>query len=678
MNRLAASRRLFCFGCGFLNSPSSSASTRSLCTVARCTIISSGRRRPLLDAFLTITSRNRVFLRNMTAVMTKREAVKLRNASWKDLRSIFALAYPYKGRIFLGLLFLGISSSVFLFLPRVLGKLIDEFDETKKGAIPEGDRSLVLAKFFKDNPIALIAVLFVGAAAICARAYCMHTAGQLVINDLRTKVFKSVLQQEMAFFHKNKVGEIVSRLSTDALIVGYSVSLNLSDGARALITCVGSASLMVYTSPALCKVVVFVIPVIVGTFAVFGRLMRKYTMQMQEAVAGANQVATERLSNVRTVRMLVAEAKELQAYKAKIQDIWVISRKEGLAKGLMFGGFQFTGYMAMTVVLFYGSNLISVGLLTYGDLSSFCLYAVMCASSLSLMSGFFTEIMKGLGASSRLFELRYRVPSIPIKGGIKKNGIQREIRFESVSFDYPDRPHIFNDVSFRIPAGRVTAVVGPSGSGKSTLAGLLLRLYDPVMGRIMVDDIDLKELDPSHWRRQIGTVGQEPVLFSTTIWNNIVYGAEKPELITNAQVQEAAAQSNALEFIREFPEGFQTMVGEQGASMLSGGQKQRIAIARALVTNPCMLILDEATSALDATSEYLVRTALNKLLENSRQTVLIIAHRLSTIKYADQIVVLDKGVVAETGTFDQLMGIDEGIFKKLVEKQAIGWREDNF
>ncbi|KHN76901.1 ATP-binding cassette sub-family B member 10, mitochondrial [Toxocara canis] len=776
MNRIALSRRLFCFGCGFLNNPSSSSCARSSCTVVRCALVFSGRRPPLLSAISSIVSKNGFFVRNMTTVVTKRESLKLRNASWKDLKSIFALAYPYKGRILLGLLFLGVSSSVFLFLPRVLGKLIDEFDETKKGNISDEDRCLAMAKYFKENPTALLAVLFIGASAICARAYCMHTAGQLVINDLRTKVFKSVLQQEMAFFHKNRVGEIVSRLSTDALIVGYSVSLNLSDGARALITAVCSAGLMVYTSPALCKVVVFVIPVLVGTLAVFGRLMRKYTMQMQEAVAGANQVATERLSNVRTVRMLVAEAKELEAYKAKIHDIWVISRKEGLAKGLMFGGFQFTGYVAMTVVLFYGSNLISIGLLTYGDLSSFCLYAVMCASSLSLMSSFFTEIMKGLGASSRLFELRYRIPAIPITGGLRKNGIQREIRFESVSFDYPDRPHIFNDVSFRIPAAKVTAVVGPSGSGKSTLANLLLRLYDPTMGRIMIDDVDLKELDPSHWRRQIGIVGQEPVLFSTTIWNNIVYGAEKPELITNAQVQEAATQSNALEFIREFPQGFQTMVGEQGASMLSGGQKQRIAIARALVTvqeaatqsnalefirefpqgfqtmvgeqgasmlsggqkqriaiaralvtvqeaatqsnalefirefpqgfqtmvgeqgasmlsggqkqriaiaralvtNPCMLILDEATSALDATSEYLVRTALNKLLENSQQTVLIIAHRLSTIKYADQIVVLDKGVVAETGTFEQLMGIDDGVFKKLVEKQAIGWRVENF
>uniref|UniRef100_A0A183UBA4 ABC transmembrane type-1 domain-containing protein n=1 Tax=Toxocara canis TaxID=6265 RepID=A0A183UBA4_TOXCA len=642
---------------------------RSSCTVVRCALVFSGRRPPLLSAISSIVSKNGFFVRNMTTVVTKRESLKLRNASWKDLKSIFALAYPYKGRILLGLLFLGVSSSVFLFLPRVLGKLIDEFDETKKGNISDEDRCLAMAKYFKENPTALLAVLFIGASAICARAYCMHTAGQLVINDLRTKVFKSVLQQEMAFFHKNRVGEIVSRLSTDALIVGYSVSLNLSDGARALITAVCSAGLMVYTSPALCKVVVFVIPVLVGTLAVFGRLMRKYTMQMQEAVA------TERLSNVRTVRMLVAEAKELEAYKAKIHDIWVISRKEGLAKGLMFGGFQFTGYVAMTVVLFYGSNLISIGLLTYGDLSSFCLYAVMCASSLSLMSSFFTEIMKGLGASSRLFELRYRIPAIPITGGLRKNGIQREIRFESVSFDYPDRPHIFNDVSFRIPAAKVTAVVGPSGSGKSTLANLLLRLYDPTMGRIMIDDVDLKELDPSHWRRQIGIVGQSEIKCTQFCDNIIRFGFTG---YSEVNVQEAATQSNALEFIREFPQGFQTMVGEQGASMLSGGQKQRIAIARALVTNPCMLILDEATSALDATSEYLVRTALNKLLENSQQTVLIIAHRLSTIKYADQIVVLDKGVVAETGTFEQLMGIDDGVFKKLVEKQAIGWRVENF
>ncbi|CAJ0591779.1 unnamed protein product [Cylicocyclus nassatus] len=624
-------------------------SSRLFCTITR----------PSLPQSKSILRLPRVALwntlrRNVVTVETKRASVKLKNASWKDLKAIFALAGPYKWRIMLGLSFLGISSSVFLLTPRVLGKLIDEFDDERRAKPGEEDLTLRLARFFKDNPIALVGVLFLGAAAIAARVYCMHTAGQLVINDLRKKVFNAVLRQDIAFFDKNKVGEIVSRLSTDALIVGYSVSMNLSDGARALLTCLGSGGLMVYTSPALCQVMVVVIPIIVGTFAVFGKLQRKYTLQMQEAVAGANQVATERLSSVRTVRMLVAERKEMAAYASKIFDIWQISRKEGLARGSMYGSFQFTGYIALSTVLYYGSNLISQGLLTYGDLSSFCLYAVFCASSLSSMSGFFIEIMKGLGASSRLFELRNTKPQIPLEGGIKKGNVEEAIRFERVAFAYPGRDPLFHNISFEIPAGRITAVVGSSGSGKSTIANLLLRLYDPIKGRIMIDDVDLKQVDPSYWRRQIGTVGQEPILFSTTLRENILYGAEHPEKITDAQIEEAATQSNAIGFIKTFPLGFDTMVGEQG-SMLSGGQKQRIAIARALVTNPRILILDEATSALDATSEYLVRIALNRLLENSHQTVLIIAHRLSTIKHADQIVVLDKGSVAEHGSFDELM-----------------------
>ncbi|KAK0409677.1 hypothetical protein QR680_004687 [Steinernema hermaphroditum] len=666
----ALSKRLVCLGCGLLNAPSSS--SRSICTISRSLLASTISR---------VRPRNYVnlqFRRNVNVIDTKRESLKLRNTTWSDLKNIFSLAVPYKGRILLGMAFLGLSSSIFLFCPRVLGKLIDEHDEQKRADMEKrpNDFTLKLAKYFKENPLAIVGILTIGAAAICARAYCMHTAGQLVINDLRTKVFGSILKQDMAFFDKNKVGELVSRLSTDALIVGYSVSMNLSDGARALITCLGSGSLMVYTSPALCKVVAVVIPIIVGTFYVFGKLQRKYTLLMQEAVAGANQVATERLANVKTVRMLVAEKKELQAYKGKINEIWDISRREGIAKGLMFGSFQFTGYMALTSILFYGSSLINQGLLTYGDLSSFCLYAILCASSMSSISGFFTELMKGLGASARLFELRSREPLIPIAGGIQKDGVQHEIRFENVVFQYADRSRIFNDVDFTIPAGKITAVVGHSGSGKSTVANLLLRLYDPSEGRITVDGVDLRDIDPSHWRRQIGTVGQEPTLFSTTIWNNIVYGAEKPELVSNSAVQQAAAQSNSLEFIQSFPQGFQTMVGEHGSSMLSGGQKQRIAIARALVNNPKILILDEATSALDATSEYFVRIALNKLLENSNQTIVIIAHRLSTIKHADQIVVLDGGGVAEVGTFDELLKIDDGIFKKLVEKQTMGWQDE--
>jgi len=264
-------------------------------------------------------------------------------------------------------------------------------------------------------------------------------------------------------------------------------------------------------------------------------------------------------------------------------------------------------------------------------------------------------------------------------GGKVIDDITKEIRFESVAFGYPERAPLFNDISFRVPAGSVTAIVGPSGTGKSTIANLLLRLYDPTNGRIVVDETDLKDLDPSKWRRLIGAVGQEPVLFSTTIYDNIIYGAENPEKIDPQQVYHAADLSNSIEFINSFPNKFETNIGEHGSSMLSGGQKQRIAIARALVTSPRLLIFDEATSALDATSEYLVRKALSQLLENNQHTtVLIIAHRLSTIKHADQIVVLDKGVIAEVGTFDKLMQVKNGVFANLVAKQTIGWRDDAF
>ncbi|KAL3083178.1 hypothetical protein niasHS_010980 [Heterodera schachtii] len=613
--------------------------------------------------------------KNYATAENKRPSRHLKDLTLRELREIATLAYPHRKRILAGLCCLCVSSVIFLSVPRILGKLMDEMNKEKE---KKSDFISKLVRLLKENPFALLVMLIVGAGAIGLRAYLMHTAGQLVVNDLRTKVFNSVLRQDMAFFDRNKVGEIVSRLSTDAFVVGYSVSTNLSEGIRAIFTLLGSTGLMFYTSPDLFKMGTVVIPFVVGAFYKFGKKQRYYTFQMQEAVSNTNQLASERLSNVKTVKIFSAEAKELQSYKNKIMEIWEISKKEGTTKGLMFGGFQLTGYLALTSMLYYGSVLIADGCLTYGDLSSFMLYSALCFGGITNFQLFYTELMRGLGASARIFELRDQKPSISTEGGLVINALNKEVRFESVAFSYMNRESIFSDITFRIPKASVTAIVGASGSGKSTIAHLLLRLYSPTAGRIMIDDIDLKQLDLSSWRRMIGTVSQEPILFSTSIRDNILYGVENSHLITDEELTEAAEQSNCLEFIRSFPNGFDTVLGEHGSSMLSGGQRQRIAIARALIKKPRLLILDEATSALDATSEYLVRKALDALLAKSGQTVLIIAHRLSTIKHADQIVVLDKGTVAELGTFDQLMAIKDGIFFRLVEKQTFDWRNEKF
>nr|ALI16768.1 haf ABC transporter 1 [Dirofilaria immitis]ALI16769.1 haf ABC transporter 1 [Dirofilaria immitis] len=679
MNITCISRRLFYTRCNLRKrSPSFSTSTRFLFTMSYPKSLTdlyrmnnSGNLKRITHSFL---------IRNLSKA-AKREPAKVRNVRWKDLRDIFALAYPCRRRIYTGLLFLVIGNAIGLVLPRIIFMFIDIDDNHEKKEIVRENKSddknmyfILAAKYLRIHYMVLFGLFCIVAASYGIRHYCMHTAGQFVINNLRQAVFKSVIHQDMNFFSKNKVGEIVSRLSTDALIVGQSVSSNLTIGARAFMSFFGSAVIMVYTSPELSEVITCLTAAIVTSGYCFGNLQRKYTLQMQEAVAASNEVATEKFSNITTVRTLVSELKECETYRKKIHQLWVVSRREGRAAGCMIALHEIAILASLYTIVYYGGQLMNAGALTYGDLLAFIWYASLCALSLPGMVNFYTELMKGLGASTRLFELRNRIPEVPVRGGLLKKSITDGITFKNVSFGYPNRSLLFTDVSFYIPAGKTTALVGPSGSGKSTIANLILRLFDSNSGHILIDNVDLKSIDPSFWRQQIGTVAQEPILFSTTIRNNIIYGSKHPELIMDVQLEEASNLANALNFIKNLPDGFETIVGEHGTSMLSGGQRQRIAIARALINDPMMLIMDEATSALDATSEDLVRKAILKLIKNSKKTVLIIAHRLSTIKYADQIVVINNGRVDEVGTFDELMLIENGVFKNLVEKQAIGFK----
>merc|ERR1711972_303697 len=275
---------------------------------------------------------------------------------------------------------------------------------------------------------------------------------------------------------------------------------------------------------------------------------------------------------------------------------------------------------------------------------------------------------KGLGASTRLWELTDRTPLIPPVGGIVPVNPKGQIRFDNVSFAYPTRPDqdILKSLNLDIPPKTVVAIVGPSGSGKSTIGSLLLRLYSPNSGSVSLDGQDIGSLDPNFLRTYIGTVSQEPVLFSSSIRDNILYGAPNPEKVSQEDLERAAKEANAHNFIMAFPEGYDTLVGERGV-MLSGGQKQRVAIARAIIKQPGLLLLDEATSALDAESEFLVQQALDRIMIG--RSVLVIAHRLSTVKNAHQVVVLEKGKVVEKGTHDELIQIEDGSYAKLVKRQ---------
>lgn len=314
--------------------------------------------------------------------------------------------------------------------------------------------------------------------------------------------------------------------------------------------------------------------------------------------------------------------------------------------------------------------MVSSQTITVGNLSSFLLYAAYIGVSVGGLSSFFAEVNKSIGAASRLWDILDRDPTIPLKGGVTPlEPPKGHIVFKDVNFTYPAREDtaVLRNLDLEISPGKTVAVVGPSGSGKSTLAALLLRLYDPNKGLVYIDDENIVNLDPSWIKKNIGTVSQEPTLFSSTIKENILYGAENPEEVTEEEFLQVTKEANVYEFVEKLPQGFDTIVGERGI-MLSGGQKQRVAIARALIKNPRILLLDEATSALDAQSEHLVREALERVMTG--RTVLTIAHRLSTIQSADTIAVLQNGTVVEQGTYRDLLHKENGVFRELMKHQT--------
>ncbi|XP_063217345.1 ATP-binding cassette sub-family B member 10, mitochondrial-like [Bacillus rossius redtenbacheri] len=586
----------------------------------------------------------------------------IKNIRKSELKRLLSLAKPEKWKLSGAVSLLLVSSAVTMAVPFCLGKIID--------IIYTADSSKMKENLNKFSGF-LVCVFLLGAACNFGRVYLMNTSGQRITQRLRKTVFASIMRQEVAFFDKNKTGELVNRLSADTTLVSHAVTQNISDGLRSTVMAIAGVSMMLYLSPRLALVGLAVVPPVAGMAIFYGRYVRAITKSVQDSLADATQVAQEKIAGIRTVKTFSKEDEENRSYGERIQRVLSLAYKEALASSIFYGMTGLSGNAVVLSVLYCGGVMVSEQQLSVGGLSSFLLYAAYIGVALGGVSSCYSELNRGLGASARIWEIVDRVPAIPTSGGAVPSGeVAGRVSFRGVRFSYPSRPSslIFQDLSLDIPAGGIMAVVGASGSGKSTLAALLLRLYDPDRGQVLLDGRPITGLDVRWLRRHIGTVSQEPVLFSCSIRDNIVYGADNPEEVTDDQLFAAAKEANAYDFIvNTFPEGFNTKVGERGV-MLSGGQKQRVAIARALIKNPRILLLDEATSALDAESEHLVQDALDRIMKG--RTVLTIAHRLSTIRNADQIAVLERGEVVEIGTYAALMCLPDGAFRKLVQHQT--------
>jgi ATP-binding cassette subfamily B protein len=570
------------------------------------------------------------------------------------LRRLLSLARPEWKLLGAGVLFLTLGSAMALLYPQGMRVIIDGV--LGGGSPAQVDRAALF----------MVLVALLQAIAVSARFTLISLAGERAVTRIRERLFAGILDQEIGFFDQRRTGELTSRLASDTSVLQSAVSANISIGLRSVAQIAGGIGFLLWTSPVLTGLMLAVVPPIALGGVLYGRRVRKLSRDVQDALASANEVAEEAISGIRTVRSFAAEGAESSRYSARTQNAYALAKKRVLAGASFMAAGSFAAYAAAAAVFWYGGRLVLRGQMTVGGLTSFLVYTLIVAFSLGALADLWADFMRSLGAAERIFELLDRKPEMAPSGGVVLAQVRGEVALEEVRFAYPSRKdvRVIDGISLRLSPDEVVAVVGPSGAGKSTLSALIGRLYDPDSGHLRLDGRDLRDLDVGFLRRQIGTVAQEPILFSTTVAENIRYG--RPGA-SEAEIAAAARAANAHAFIERFPQGYQTLVGERGVQ-LSGGQKQRVAIARAVLKDPRILVLDEATSALDAESEHLVKEALERLMKG--RTTLIIAHRLSTVKDADRVVVLDAGRIVQSGPHSMLLR-EDGLYRRLVEKQFV-------
>ncbi len=567
---------------------------------------------------------------------------------WKRL---FGYLRPDLGPFVLAVLGLLVGSGLALAVPLVVAGMVTV---VVAGGDPEGLNRLIAG---------LVVLFLAQALGGFVQGYLLGVVGERIVARMRAELFTSLVNLSLDFHGRSRVGELVSRLSSDVTLVRTMLTQTVTTLLSNLIGLIGAVLILFTLSPTLLAIALVLTPALLVIAIVFGRPLQRVSTDVQDSIANSTSTAEEALSGIRVVKSYVREAYEIDRYGHDLRVVVARGSRLALWRAAFGAVMGFLGFSAVAALLWYTGHQVIEGKLAIGTLTGFLLYGITIGASLATIASLYGQFREGTGAIARVFEIidtRPTVVDLPTAEPI--GPVAGRIEFDEVTFAYDESRTVLRDLTLEVPPGEVLALVGPSGSGKTTLVGLIPRLWDVMGGSIRVDGRDVRSVTVDSLRAQIGLVPQEATLFGGTIRENIRYGRLDA---TEEEIEAAARAANAHDFVTALPDGYGTTVGDRG-SRLSGGQRQRVAIARAILKDPPILLLDEATSSLDNESERLVQEALEHLMQG--RTTIIVAHRLSTIRAADRIAVLDDGWLVELGTHDELLA-REGLYARLYRLQ---------
>ena len=629
--------------------------------------------------------------RNFGAEVSPEDKKKVSKEGFQTALKIFRFTLPSKGTFFVGFIFLVLSQITSMSIPLLMGQMVGAIVSPQKAIsqgitnIPTNGMSQRIEHFLHLDSTQLtlnsvttlfVILLILQAGFSFIRVYTFTLVSEQSMRDLRKTLYTKIITLPIPFFEKNRVGELMSRITTDITQLQDVLSITLAEFFRQIFTLVGGIILISFLSSKLTMFMLLTFPFLVVAAIIFGKFIRKNSKKVQDELASTNIIVEETLQSINVVKAFTNERLEVKRYGSSVQKVVDYALKAATFRGAFISFIIFVLFGGIVGVVWYGGNLVLQGELAFKDLFTFIIYTGFIGGSVGGLGDMYAQIQKTVGASERILEILEEKSEIEV--GDQKSEVGRslqhtthssqlttKIQYQNVAFSYPSRPdmEVLRNINLEVKTGEKVGLVGYSGAGKSTIVQLLMRYYKLTAGQILVDGKNINEYNLTDLRKNIAIVPQEVMLFGGTIYENIAYG--NPQASEN-EVIEAARKANAFEFIESFPEKFQTIVGERGVK-LSGGQRQRVAIARAILKDPAILILDEATSALDSESEKLVQDALDTLMQN--RTTIIIAHRLATIRNVDTIYVLKEGEVSEQGSHDELVLIENGIYANLVRLQ---------